>query len=143
MSKVITYAKGDNLFESVVGDHRILVDSPDSWGGSNRGPMPPQLFMASLGSCVAVLVNHFCCQHGLCNDELTVEVEYDKADHPSRFTNIRVTVRLPKASCPDEVTRKALAHVAKHCPVHETIATLGDVSFRIETASGDAVSNQE
>lgn len=136
VSKVTTYAKGNNLFESVMGDHKILVDSPGSWGGENRGPMPPQLFMASLGSCVAVLVNHFCTRHGLDGDGLAVDVEYDKAEHPSRFVNIRVVVKLPSARCPDEVTRKALEHVAEHCPVHETIATLDKVTFVIETSTG-------
>ena len=136
MSRVTTICAGENLFESIIGDHRIKIDSPESWGGGNRGPMPPQLFMASIGSCVAVLVNHFCNQHSLCSDNLSVDVDYDKADHPSRFTNIRVTVNMPDTNCPDEITRKALQHVAEHCPVHETIATMEKISFVIRTASG-------
>jgi len=136
MSRVTTVCAGNNLFESIIGEHRILIDSPESWGGSNRGPMPPQLFMASIGSCVAVLVNHFCDQHKLCRDNLSVDVDYDKAEHPTRFTNLRVTVNMPDTDCPDELTRKALQHVAEHCPVHETIATIGKVSFVIRTAGG-------
>lgn len=139
MSKVTTRCNGDNSFEVDMGDHRIVVDSPVSWGGHNQGPMPPQLFMASIGSCVAVLVNHFCDQHKLCRDNLSVDVDYDKADHPVRFTNIRVTVNMPDTNCPDEITRKALQHVAEHCPVHETIATMEKVSFTIRTAGGVSV----
>lgn len=138
MSKVTTRCNGDNSFEVVMGDHRIVVDSPETWGGHNLGPMPPQLFMASIGSCVAVLVNHFCDQHNLCRDSLSVDVDYDKADHPVRFTNIRVTVNMPDTNCPDDITRKALQHVAEHCPVHETIATMEKISFVIRTASGVA-----
>lgn len=134
MSVVSTRYLGDHVFESTLGNHTITIDSPESWGGMDRGPMPPQLFMASIGSCVGVLITHFCRQHELDDSGMTIDVCYDKADHPTRFTNIKVVVNMPKTQCADELTQKALKHVAEHCPVHETITTLGSVEFVIETA---------
>jgi len=133
MGKVTTEYKGDMLFESVMGKHKLTIDGPEDWGGKDRGPMPPQLFMASIGSCVGVLVTHFCQQHNLNPEGLMVDVDYDVAQQPTRFENLVVTVNLPNAECDDDCTRKALKHVAEHCPVHETIVTLDEIQFNIVT----------
>ena len=135
MGKVVTIYKGDMLFESTMGDHKIVIEGPEDWGGTNSAPMPPQLFMASIGSCVGVLVTHFCQQHGLNAEGLSVDVDYDTAQHPTRFENIKVNVELPNAECDNDCTRKALEHVAEHCPVHETIVTLDKIQFNIKTKS--------
>jgi len=119
------------LFESQVGDHSILIDVPEKMGGKNRGLMPPQLFVISLGSCVGAFVAKYAEEHGFDTEGMTVDVDFDKTDHPIRLTNFRVTVRLPEADCSDECRREALLHVAKHCPVHETIETIEDIAFDI------------
>ena len=135
MGTVTTVYKGDMLFESEMGQHKISIEGPEDWGGKNRAPMPPQLFMASIGSCVGVLVSHFCQQHNLDCSGLTIDVDYDTAQQPTRFENITVIVNLPNAKCDDDCTRKALLHVAEHCPVHETIVTLDEIQFNIHTKS--------
>lgn len=133
MGVITTTYLGEMQFESQLGDHKILINGPDEWGGKNLGPAPPQLFMASIGSCVGVLVTHFCDTHDLDASGLSVVVEYDVADHPIHFNNIRVTVNLPHAHCDDACTKKALAHVAEHCPVHETIVASEEITFNINT----------
>ena len=65
MGQIITQHKGGMLFETEMGKHKLIIEGPESWGGKDRGPMPPQIFMASIGSCVGVLVAHFCDTHGL------------------------------------------------------------------------------
>jgi len=40
MSRISTYYKGDCQFESVMGNHTITIDMPESMGGKDRGPMP-------------------------------------------------------------------------------------------------------
>jgi len=131
MPIITTEYKGDALFQTELGSHTLKIDVPESMGGKDRGPMPPQLFIASLGSCVGVLVRDFCVHHGLESKGLTVNVSYEFAKHPNRMTDIIVDVALPNADCNDDCTRKALEHVAAHCPVHETIATLSEVKFNI------------
>ena len=133
MGKITTVHKGGMLFESEMGKHKLTIEGPEEWGGKDRGPMPPQIFMASIGSCVGVLVAHFCEQHELNTEGLSVDVDYDVAQSPTRFKNINVTVDLPNAECDDDCTRKALKHVAEHCPVHETIVTIDEIQFNIKT----------
>ena len=122
------------LFETQIGRHRIAIDGPREWGGQDRGPMPAQLLMAALGSCVAVLATDFCRTHELNSDGMQVEVTYDVATRPTRYENITVKLNLPNAQCDSELTTAALEYVAKHCPVYETIMTLEKVMFEIQTA---------
>jgi hypothetical protein len=72
---------------------------------------------------------------GLDDRDLSVDVHYDKAEDPTRFVNLSVTVRLPHATCGDR--EQALRRVAEHCPVHATISTLERIS--IEILDRDAV----
>ncbi len=133
MPTIRTRYRGDMLFETVLGSHKINIDVPPSMGGKDRGPTPPQLLIASLGACVAVLVADFCEEHEIDDAGLSVDVSYEKTSHPTRLTGISVTIALPKGECDDDCTRKAIQRVAEHCPVHETIAALNDISFTVVT----------
>jgi uncharacterized OsmC-like protein len=133
MPTITTHYRGDMLFESVFGNHSLTIDLPAEMGGSDRGPTPPEVFIASLGSCVGAFVATYCANTGIDAEGLTVDVSYDKADDPSRLVNLRVVVKLPKS----EVGRRedALLRVAAHCPVHETIETVNSITFELLDAS--------
>jgi uncharacterized OsmC-like protein len=129
MATQTTYYRGSMLFESELGTHRLKIDVPPAMGGSDRGPTPPELFIASLGSCVGAFVAQYCERTGLDTDGLRVDVSYEKADGPTRLTDLAITVHLPHADCDDK--RAAIERVAAHCPVHETIGTLEGITFDI------------
>lgn len=129
MAKITTYYKGDMLFESRLGDHSIVVDVPPSMGGKDRGPTPPELFVASLGSCVGAFVAQYCGRSGVDAQDMTVDVTFDKADNPTRLINLKVHVDLPHGECADR--ERAIRRVAEHCPVHETIVTLEGIEIDI------------
>ena len=129
MGMISTYYKGDMLFESEMGNHRISIDVPASMGGSDRGPTPPELFIASLGSCVGAFVANYCTKSGVDATDLRVDVSFDKADNPTRLTNVEITVYLPHGECKNR--RQAMQRVAEHCPVHETITTMEEVAMKI------------
>lgn len=133
MPTITTHHRGDMLFESIVGNHSIEIDVPASMGGSDRGPTPPEVFVASLGSCVGAFVANYCRNVGIDAEGLTVDMSFDKADDPTRLVNLRVVVKLPNG----EVGRRgdALLRVAQHCPVHETIETVKGIEFELLDAS--------
>lgn len=70
-----------------------------------------------------------CQRTGLDTTDFAVDVDYDKADDPTRLVNLRVTIRLPHAECGDR--EAAIRRVAEHCPVHESIATFSGRGFTI------------
>jgi putative redox protein len=129
MGKVRTFYKGDMLFESKLGNHSVLIDVPSGMGGSDRGPTPPELFIASLGSCVGAFVANYCGNSGVDISDMTVDVTFDKVEDPTRLVNLKVDVNLPHGDC--KKRQKAILRVAEHCPVHETIATLEGIEINI------------
>jgi uncharacterized OsmC-like protein len=129
MAKITTYYKGDMLFESKLGNHTIISDVPPAMGGSDRGPTPPEIFVASLGSCVAAFVANYCNQVGVDSRDMTVDVTYDKAEDPTRLVNLKVDVNLPHGDA--KKREKAILRVADHCPVHETIGTLQGIEINL------------
>ncbi|MBZ0302721.1 MAG: OsmC family protein [Anaerolineae bacterium] len=129
MATITTAYKGDMLFLTQIGSHSMVTDVPAPMGGKDRAPTPPELFIASLGTCVGALVAQYCGRNGVNADDMTVAVDYKKADQPTRLTDLVVTINLPHASCQDR--EAAIRRVAEHCPVHQTIVTLEDVQFNI------------
>lgn len=127
MATIRTVHKGDMLFESTMGNHRLLIDVPADMGGTDRGPQPPQIFIASLGSCVGALVANYCHNNGLNTEGMAIDVSFDKVENPTRLVNIKVTVHMP---CADFKAKEAvLMRVAEHCPVHESIIHSDAVAF--------------
>ena len=129
MGKIITLYKGDMLFESKIGKHSVIIDVPDVMGGSDRGPQPPQLFIASLGSCIGAFVAQYCEKNGIDDEGMTVEMSFEKAPDPTRLINLKAQVLLPKADCSKRI--RAIKRVAEHCPVHATINTMENLEIEI------------
>lgn len=127
MATIRTVHKGDMLFESTMGNHKLLIDVPADMGGQDRGPQPPQIFIASLGSCVAALVAGYCQNNGLNTENMAVDVDFEKVENPTRLVNIKVRIHMP---CDDFKAKEAvLLRVAEHCPVHESIIHADKVDF--------------
>lgn len=129
MSKITTYYKGDMLFETKLGNHSLIIDVPAGMGGSDRGPTPPEIFVASLGSCIGAFVANYCGKAGIDLRDMTVDVSFDKAEEPTRLVNLKATINLPYGECTSR--EKAILRVAEHCPVHETIDTLESIEFEL------------
>ncbi|MBN1286661.1 MAG: OsmC family protein [Anaerolineae bacterium] len=130
MTTITTAYKGDMLFQTQInGHHAILADVPAALGGKDRAPTPPEYFVISMGTCVAAMVANYCNTHDIDATDMTVDVNFEKADKPTRLTDLKIKVVLPHADCMDQ--EKVLLRVAEHCPVHETINLLEDVDFEI------------
>ena len=56
---VVTHVSGER-FAIQIRSHQIMVDQTLAGGGSDSAPTPIELLGASLGSCVAYYVRHFC-----------------------------------------------------------------------------------
>lgn len=129
MAKISTHHRGDMLFSTQLGKHNVLIDVPPSMGGSDRGPTPPEFFVASLGSCVAALVANYCNNAGIDTEGLSVDVTFDKVEDPARLTNVEVLIHLPNGDVNGR--ERAVLRVAERCPVHETICTMDTVKISL------------
>ena len=137
MSVITTTYKDDMLFQTSIGHHSILVDVPDVMGGKDRAFTPPQIFIASLSSCIGAFVANYCNDHNLDTTGLKVTMEFDKVANPTRLVNLRARVELP--NCELGRREEAMKRVAMACPVHESIKDFGGIDLQIFDKSKVAV----
>jgi putative redox protein len=115
----VTHQTGDR-FQVQVRGHRLLCDQPTSDGGTDQGPTPTELFVASLAACVGFYARRFLARHDLEAAGLRVEATYTMSpDRPARVDTITLRLLLPRPL--EEHRRRALLAVVDHCTVHNSL----------------------
>lgn len=102
----------------------IVVDEPPSAGGSDTGPQPTDLLLASVSSCFALAMAFVAAKRGIELDGLDVETvgEYDGP----RFARISVTVT---ANIARETLQELLPQAQRVCYVTNTLRTPPELTF--------------
>jgi uncharacterized OsmC-like protein len=115
----VAHQSGDR-FELQVRSHRLVCDQPVADGGTDQGPTPTELFVASLAACVGFYARRFLARHHLETAGLRVETAYTMSpDRPARVDTITLRLLLPQPL--EEHRRRALLAVVDHCTVHNSI----------------------
>lgn len=141
MPSITSQHLGDMVFETAIGNYKILNDVPATaeWGGKNRHPTPPEYFIASLSSCIAAFVMQYCNHSELDASGMSVEISYEKAAQPSHLKNIVVNINLPGIELGERV--EAIKRVSRHCTIHETISKLGTETLEINVKDKTSVTS--
>lgn len=113
----VDYESGDRLRINVRG-HEVVSDQPVEDGGSDAGPTPTELFVASLGACVAFYAERFLRRNALSTDGMKVECTYLWAESPHRIGEIQLVVEAPGLT---DAKRAAFSRVVEHCTIHNTL----------------------
>jgi uncharacterized OsmC-like protein len=95
--------------------------------GRDRGRTPPQLFVASLASCLAVFATSYCNNSGINAAGLSVTLSFDKLTKPTRLGNFKAVISIPRGNMGDK--EKADIRAANYCPIHETIRAAPEVTL--------------
>jgi putative redox protein len=110
----------DDRFQLQVRGHRLTCDQPPADGGTDRGPTPTELFVASLAACVAFYARRFLARHDLDPTGFRVEADFTmSADRPARVGIITLRLLVPGPLAPNR--RRALLAVVDHCTVHNSL----------------------
>lgn len=126
MKVKVEYQDGEK-FVSLVRKHKIIIDQPESKGGTDTGMNPLEIFLSSLGACVAVYAKRYCCSANIDTKGLSVEVESDlNQDAPLRLTPIKVKINLSQDLGP---RKSALLNFVKNCPIHNTLKYNSEIEF--------------
>lgn len=94
----------------VVGDDRPADDVSMN---------PSELFVSSVGMCIALMLRQYCESRDIDCGEIRVSVEADWNADELRWDNLRAMVEVPGEW--EERRRRAFLKVAEMCPVHHTI----------------------
>jgi uncharacterized OsmC-like protein len=130
MAEVTVKHAGDMKFETTIGNHQLIIDVPAEMNGKDRGLTPPQLFVASLASCIAVFATSYCNNTGINAEALTVSLSFDKLTKPARLGNFKAVISIPHGDVGGK--EKAVIRAAHFCPIHETIRTAPEVAISLE-----------
>jgi uncharacterized OsmC-like protein len=124
----VTY-RGGSRFDVTSGNHVIVTDQPVEDGGNDAGMSPVDLFVGSLGSCVAYFVGRYCARHQIPCEGFTVDVDWSYAEQPHRVGAVELRVNLPSDLTPEQ--RDKLLKVAHGCTVHQSLAVPPKVDIQL------------
>jgi putative redox protein len=119
-------------FEIKARVHSIVSDQPRENGGYDEGMTPPELFLASLGSCAAFYAAQYLRKHKLASEGTRVRVTAEKEKNPARLDRFQIVLELPVHL--DEVHRAGIEDAVHHCLIHNTLLQPPHVEFEFKSA---------
>src|SRR5437588_12950891 len=82
-------------FEIKVRGHANVSDQPRENGGFDEGMTPPELLLASLGSCASFYAAQYLRKHKLATEGTRGRVTAEKEKNPPRMARFHVEVDMP------------------------------------------------
>jgi putative redox protein len=128
MSLTVTY-QGGARFDVTSRTHTLVTDQPVEDGGADAGMSPVELFVGSLGSCVAYFVARYCTRHQIPCEGLTIDVDWSYAEQPHRIGAVKITLHLPAKLTSEQ--QEKLLKVARGCTVHQSITVPAMVEINL------------
>lgn len=118
--------KGDYHFDVKSKEYEFAVDT------KGNGMTPPDVLLASIGTCIGVYLRKYAEGAKLSLPEFTVKVDADfSKDKPVCFRQIKVEIDL-KGTKVDDRRIKAILEFVKNCPVHNTVKTNPEIEVAIK-----------
>lgn len=115
----------------VRGVHQLQGDETPEYGGEDSGPMPTELLLAALGTCMCLAVAHMARKRRIVIARIGVEVSAEKDMQAFRFSDIYVTVR---ADLPQDQLEPLLDQARRYCFVSNTITGGCTIHFAAESS---------
>jgi putative redox protein len=111
--------------------HSIICDQPTENGGEDSGMTPPELLLASLGSCAAFYAVQYLKTRNLEDSGVEVSVTADKLKQPARIGNFNVHVVCPVILTEEQT--QGLMRSVHHCLVHNTLLSPPEITIELTT----------
>ena len=117
--EIIVNHLGAVQFEIKARHHTLISDQPAENGGFDEGVTPPELLLASLGSCAAYYAAQYLRSRNLATEGTRVSVAAGKAKNPARLDNFRINIQVPVPLTADH--EAGIQRVVHQCLIHNTL----------------------
>jgi uncharacterized OsmC-like protein len=124
---------GSVQFEVKARKHTVISDQPEDNGGFDEGMTPPELMLASLGSCAGFYAVDYLKRQKIAAEGTKVRVTADKAKNPARLDHFRIEVDVP-AGLSDE-HRKGVEEAVHRCLIHNTLLHPPTISLEVKSVA--------
>jgi uncharacterized OsmC-like protein len=126
----ITYVAGVR-FDVTVRGHTIVCDQPSENAGTDLGMTPPELLLASLGSCAAYYAIEYLRARNISTTGVSVAVTARKAQKPPRLTDFTIMLSIPDFI--EQRNRDGVLRAVKACLIHNTLLHCPTIEIEIES----------
>jgi putative redox protein len=106
-------------FEIKARGQSIVSDQPEENGGFDEGMTPPELMLASLGSCAAFYAVDYLKRQKLAVEGTKVRVTAEKAKNPARLDQFKIEVDVPAGLSEEHM--KGVDEAVRRCLIHNTL----------------------
>ena len=140
--EVVVHGDAEGLHQEIfVGSHRLAADEPEDSGGTDRGPDPYDLLLASLGACTSITITMHAQSEGLPLRGVTTRLRHSSVHaedcaecdtEEGKIDWIELYIELDGPLSDEQ--RSELLGIAEKCPVHRTL--LSETVIKLESSDG-------
>jgi len=132
--------KGGYRTDVQAGNHLIIIDQPEGFGGKDEGPDPLVVFLSALGGCLGTIAAIIARQERIKLNGIEIEIEGDidkdfllgkTEEGRAGFTEIRVNVNID-ADMTDEEKQAFFARVDARCPISDNMLHNTNITFDVK-----------
>jgi putative redox protein len=117
--------------------HCIVSDQPVDNNGTDRGMTPPELMLASLGSCAAFYAAQYLKARNLADKGVEVSVTAEKLKQPARLGDFRIDVTCPVPLTDEQ--QQGLTNSVHCCLIHNTLLSPPEITIGLTCAQTAAM----
>ena len=130
MAEVIVSSVGYLKQEIRAGRHVLIADEPLAEGGTDEGPGPYELLLASLGACTAMTLQIYARRKQWPLEKVEVSLSHDRIyaqdcedceAKEGKITRIDRYISLTGELSDEQKGR--LLEIAQRCPIHQTLTS--------------------
>jgi putative redox protein len=114
----------------------LISDQPFENGGLDTGMTPPELMLASLGSCAAFYAAEYLRTRKLATSGVEVHVTAEKLKQPTRLGNFQIEVHCLAPLTEEQA--QALYRSVHQCLIHNTLLAPPQIQITVNAVQPDA-----